>query len=301
MSDAPEGWRREVEDVLAEIVADPESRLLRVPQADNLLGLADELPLSVQAPSLTKAERYLLQTHRQELAFLLRERCVMDLCSDPTDWRWPTRMTVDRDLPVASTNDWERRARVARATLVDEPRSRDAMALLDECARSERPKRINVTGLALASHRVAPSAEAQIYVAADQINDGRWDSARHLLHGILEKVRSERMRAYCWENVGLSLFLERRYPEAADAYRRATLADDALVAPPLNWFACALVVRDRGQAAEAARFAEMSVPSTHQAVDDTIAACRACAPSVDRVVMEPTGETTRRIIDALCS
>ena len=302
MTDEPESWRTEIEEVLKEIASDPKARLLRIPPVKNLLALANQGPVSVHAPSLTTAERYLLATHRQELAFLLRERCVMELHADPrTNARHHTSLTADRDYEIPTERDWSRRATEALSSDLEGPSFRDALDALSACVGTRPGGGASVAQLASSSIRVAPSYEAQMYIAEDLLDRGRIEESRGLYEEVLASTGSELLQVFCWENIGVGCLQSNRRNEAVIAYRTACELGSRQVSPPLPWFAAALAAGDEKEATEAARFIDQIVPSGHPLVSMTVHAlseivCARDKKRVARMDFEGIGEEAARIL-----
>ena len=264
MSDTSHTWRDEIEHILAEIAADPKAKLLRVPTVDDALSLANQAPVGVMAPSLTKAERHLLSTHREELAFLLRERCVMDFYGRPDASRsWHRSVTKDRDVEVPREADWS--ARADRVLRFDDGRhEQEANDVIGACLAGRSALRFDQ--LANVSLRIAPSESARVYSALHQLDLGRFDESRSILDEVRSETRSATMASMCWENIGFSFLREVRSVESVLAYRSAALASSERVAPALFWLSTAIATGDAGSATAAAGVVDDRVPDGHSAV-----------------------------------
>jgi hypothetical protein len=307
MNDAPETWRETIERIIAEIAADPKSHLLRVPSIDSVLSLARQSAVSALAPNLTKAERYLLATHREELAFLLRERCVMMLFSDtPERSKWHRSTTIDRDLSLPDDADWRRRTGQVLECELDSQRTAEERDLLGECVASNAPASNMAIRLAAASQRIVPTETASIYTAMQLLNDGRLEESRALHGEVLVSSTSACHVSMCWENIGFAYYANGRYSDAASAYRTSSAKCSNRVSPGVFWFTSAVSAGDASEASTAARFVEESVPRGHSIVAYAERTVRALASgdgalrrnAEQTASLSGTGENTRRLLDA---
>lgn len=222
MSDVPEIQRQEIEALLAEIAADPDAKVLRVPRAENVLALAEQPVVGAHAPELSAVERHLLLSFREEAAYLLRERCAMLLhANDPDHVKWHRWVHDDEEYELASEADWRRRASAAAATVWPTNDAPGAEAL----RRTAREDVGSITELALASTRLVPSTSAQLYVALEHLELGQFETSQRELTGALESASTSEERSLCWENLGSAYSRGGRHLDAAEAYRRSWSAD----------------------------------------------------------------------------
>jgi hypothetical protein len=304
MNDVPENRRREIEEILKEIAADPNAKLLRIPPIESLLALACQPKVGVHAASLTSAERYLLATYREELAFLLRERCVIEFYAEPdAHTKWHRSLTVDRDYEVPEVGDWRRRARATVAKARGEEVLGEGADALERCVELTPGAGSEIAQIAASSLRLVPADQAKVYLALCSMNEGRHEDGRRACIRVLEQRPSAAMAASCWENVGYSLGHEARYHEAAHAYRSAT--EQVGIRPSLVvfWFANALAAGDERGLREAASALDGLSPSSitcWDIVEMQAARFVAARGGVD-ADLSNTGPAARRILDAFRS
>ena len=303
MSDTPETWRQAIEQILAEIAADPKSRLLRTPSVESALSLVDQGAVGVMAPSLTKAERYLLETHREELAFLLRERCVLRFFGDPVGClRFHRSLTVRQELILPSASDWRRRAVRASGTDLDDVRSQHAVDVLTRCVEVAPGVSSGVDELAASSLKLVGSESAQFYLAANRQGGTGDTEAREMYTDLLHSTRSELVKSLCWEGIGFAYYAAGRYHDAASAYQSSAESHQGRVSPVLFWLTSAAAADDRSLEA-AVDCVEASVPPGHFMVDwlENVLRQRAKPLRATRAPKLParTGEISARLFDAI--
>ena len=254
----PPAQRDEIEAILREINADPKAKLLRVPSADNLLALADQPQVGVYAPSLTAAERHLLQTHREELAYLLRERCYMEFYAQPdADVKWFRSQSSAQDAPVDRHGDW--RERVVSSLDFDDERASDAVRVLSEVVDS-RPtgSRGVLKSLAGAAVRVAPSNRSRLYLANEAIDRGDLCAATQVCEFVIANESSRSLLSYAWHAQGLIHQMEDRREDAVASMECASLLTER-PRTAVAWLVSAtLAGNERAQACAAARMRSLS-------------------------------------------
>lgn len=209
----------EIEAILREIAADPDAKLLAVPPAAALVGLADDGPASSRSALLTRAERHLLHVHREELGVILRERCVMELFSTSgAELSLHKGVSAGRLLEVPEEARWAKRAeRALSLGLGGAEREATAEDVLGRCLTASLGTARAVTRAALASLRVSPRDSARLYVAIDLFRDGRFDASRRAYEAVLARRTTPRIQAYCWEGIAAVHSRAGRQSECLDA------------------------------------------------------------------------------------
>jgi hypothetical protein len=302
MTDTPDTWRQEVEQILAEIAEDPKARLLRVPSVDRALSLARQEPVGTLAPGLTKAERYLLATHREELAFLLRERCFIAFHADPrASSKWHRYLDFE-SVEVPDESDWRHRAREATDCDLADPTCESCIATL-RSASVDAGVAVRVDALAAASLRIATSDAARTYLALQLVESNRHEEARSICHDLRTSTKCSLVESVCWENIAWSFQVEGLRRDAATAYRSSSDASTERIMPRLFWFTSAVLAGERHEALLAGRAVEDSTPQNHDAVGWAENAARVFARSRSSkgewAEIDPPGGATARILDAL--
>jgi hypothetical protein len=127
----------EFEEVLREVAADPDSSLLRVPRPKRIRSLFDRgSAVGALEPGLTRAEQHLLQVHRNELAWLLRQACLVKLVEGPKSRLYVSRyITAERQVELMRPSTMRSQLDLERGTAAGAKDEAPAIALLDRCRR----------------------------------------------------------------------------------------------------------------------------------------------------------------------
>ena len=240
----------EIQALLEEIARDPRSHLLRVPRLH--LPLAFEPPVRPGEAFLTKAERHLLKSHRDEVAQLLLDAARRAAYAHP---RAATRLhrclTVDRELDLGDPEEWRRRSLYEMELAPDDCRQSEEFEVLKECTRTKRAPHCSSATMALASLRLVPRAEARICLAAGLGLDGHVRSGTIVLSKTIVLGSSILNEQCALELLGSFLFEVGSVHQAHAAYRRGSFGETRST-PVMNWMLVALQLGDSRSALEAA-------------------------------------------------
>jgi len=153
----------EVRGLLEEIVADPRSAIRLAPRRALSTWFDAGETARVSDIARTKAERHLVEAHREELAELLCEASWISYWKTPGFAVKPVGANGQLYQPASLEPDWVRRARAEDGTLLWGAGATAGIALLQECLLGIRPQQ----GLALASASLSliPSDRTRCYVA----------------------------------------------------------------------------------------------------------------------------------------
>jgi hypothetical protein len=234
----------EIEGLLREIAADPRSTLLRVDRPAVVRGLFDRgLPIRAHATGLTSAERHLLQVHRAELAFMLRQACVSKLYAHPeAKFRLIRNVAPGVRVEAPPPSHWRRNLghelRIARADGIEF----EGIELLQSCVAADGFARASVAQLAAASIRLEPTDQARIYSAVALMFDGDDRTAVDVFHRVIDATSSRRMQACAWTEIGDAANRQGRFGNAIICYRTAARLDADWAPAPLSLMSVGTVI-----------------------------------------------------------
>lgn len=196
----------EFEAILREAAAEPGSCLLKVPRPKLLKGLFDRSePISDRASELSKVERHLLQVYRCEMAWLLRQACLIKLIDGPRSRLWVSRYkTADEEYERLKPEQLASRVHAARN---DDHRTAEfspVFGLLFRCTKDPTGDEPTVADLASLSCRLEPTDYARILVAMDLSHRGSPRTAVHLLLNVLERPVSEAVTVSARDTLGVA-------------------------------------------------------------------------------------------------
>lgn len=244
----------EVEALVRDIAAEPDSTLLRVPRlrapAEHFIGSAS-VPLA--KTGLSAAERELLSVHREEVARTLREAATHRLLTiaDPkyhiADYVAPNVRRTPLDVAHFRSEMRE---------LEPQARAVAGNGALDALLGAPIERWPSVLELASLSQRFASTDQARILVALALIFD---DQPRVALR-ILEEVATRRaigpLAANAWSNAALAQIALDDRLAALQSQRRAALLGETTGANAVAWLVNALLVGDQREALSAVAAAE---------------------------------------------
>ncbi len=303
MSQTTPPFDPEVQALLEEIVADPSSTLLRVPQERLSKWLtAREPPVSPREPLLTRAERHLLQAHRDYVAKLLLEGCILELIKGPI---WKTKIhtwVTVKETPAPREDQW--RARVTRE--VRDPSISSAVQddgrWLRRCL-GEGPFP-PASELAAASLRMVANDEARIWLGVALHREGQSKSALRALTDVVSHRPSAPNERHARMDCGLVHFELGDFVQAVDWYSSAAMVDDASPIPLFSWMVSALQLGDERQSLAAAIRIHETVNANHPALMEFLELLRSVSPTPKcgrflRRVHDEVPSAARAITDAL--
>jgi hypothetical protein len=306
MSKPPTPFEPEVVALLQEIVGDPESTLLRVPQARLSKWLtARESPVSPQAPLLTRAERHLLQVHRESAAMLLLQRCVMDLTKGPIcETRVYRQVTSKASLPLPSEKE---RTVAARFELEGKPKADvwgDERGVLN--GRTLGNPTVSPSELAAASLRLSPNDQARVWLGVALQRERQDRSAEKALVSVLSNSPLRADEAWARADLGFVRFWQQDFLAAANWYESAARVRTDVAFPSfgMSWMTSALQLGDIAGARDAAQLLSDLVDGTDPVLEEFLSSLRSIPPTVKcrRIlakVRDHVSPVARAIADAL--
>lgn len=201
--------------VLEDVAADSRAGLFRVAPADiarRARGGAE--PVSVARAGVSAAERELLEVHRTELAWLLREAFLQWFYSQPDR---STRSThLGQRTPAGSWHRRRDRLDGSSSILQDRPSDRE---LLSRAFSTTAPN--DGAALLEASLRLESAPNAVVYLAQERISIGAPATAALLLRSILGPGLGVLVDASAHQALAMALSDQGLREDAADLHERA--------------------------------------------------------------------------------
>jgi hypothetical protein len=180
----------EIEGLLREVAADPQSNLLRLPRTGLRHSLRRaELPERAPTTGLRPAERELLRTCRHEVAYLLLLACYRQQITAPQNRYLVYSLNESGEVAATLERRWLALAS-QKLGLMSGRSILNAMALLARCVSPDGHRWPSVLELAAASSRLDPSNTAHNYAALELILAHQPASGVRML----EKFEHEAMR-----------------------------------------------------------------------------------------------------------
>ncbi len=225
----------EVQALLDEMVTDPNSTLLKIPEAPLSKWLAKrEPPVSTGEAFLTRVERYLLQEYREEAALLLAQACQSALLSKPLEeTRIHRHITGGFALEPVDRGELQEKA----FRLASFPAASSFRAPLEMLGLESTPSQ-----LAAASLRIAPRDETRIWMAIALNQEGQHQSAMRVLLDVLSHHPSRMNELYARGDCGSFQLGLGEYEKALDWYRTATRMAEAGPSEHMSWMVSAVFV-----------------------------------------------------------
>lgn len=290
----------EIAELVRDAVRDEGARLFTTPRLEDVAGLAAlREPVRSTAPGLAKAERHLLQVHREEAAWLLRQASMA--ASMP---RYGPRVHhyVDVHRRVNPAEPDELRARSENVlsrgrTALEDP---DCVHGLETIVRDGQPA--GAAALATLSLQLVPSDEARLCLYGALRLDGMEDLARTVALDVVGHAPSAINGSIAWSNIASALIARGEWTEARSAYRRAARQLPNPFAM-MNWLFTACQLGDRTDALRAAATLEDTVSPEHPAVEEYESyrgverfPLTPTYPRTTRLLLEQVGTVARKVI-----
>jgi hypothetical protein len=252
MTAEPKVFDPEVEALLREIAADPNSSLLRVTRPQAVKGLFERTErVSPGMTGLSSAERHLVQVHRNEVAHLLREVCRWRMLNDPASKRDLAPYPGAGDTEGA---DVQELGHAVRRLEEDEEGESDAtsysaLQLIKQCVVGPS-KGVHVSSLASASHRLEPHDANRIYIGLDLTFRGKPHAALRVYRALLSECTDPSMRSSAWGNAAVPYELLNSPTTMMECFRRSALSAENLLSA-MEWLHGAIRCEDKGEALRA--------------------------------------------------
>jgi hypothetical protein len=221
----------EIEGLIQEIGRDPRSSFFQVERPKSPRGLLQAWDrYSPVSAGWTAAERHLMTAHREDLAFCLRTRVLMEsLRLRPLSVFVDHRRSVDDVSSMPSDAEWRQSAsRAVRLARLDDAPEADLVVRL----LAERELTVEeLYDVALITVRLTPNDTAWLRIGLALNLRGDPHSAIQLLTARERLAGSELMRSYMWDNIGVAYSMLGDHAAAREAYKKACSLGPLRVSP----------------------------------------------------------------------
>jgi len=304
--------RPEIEELIREIAARPDSVLLRVPRGSEWRVLQDDRATAGLSDSrLSSAERHLLALHREEVAFLLRQAAWCRVATSPQGQTFvcrrqaPGRVIAVPEPRVVSVH--------ASSLLRDADQGQRVGAefeLLELCVAGEPGRWPLAEDLCAAAHRLAPSFSGRMIAGTAYYLAGRAQVAQLAFQDALNSAPTREDRGIAYNNLAEALDAQDEWGRAQVATIRAIAHHGNLIAAHVGCMWYSIRMGDVRRADSAARDLEQLLQADPLALDEHARRFVACADRMLRglgpshrqvlaLLRERTGPLAGRILHAL--
>lgn len=247
--------RPEIEELIREIAARPDSVLLRVPRGRWRAALRDDATsVSSLDSGFHRAERHLLAVHREECAHVLRQAAWHRVAtSHEGSDRIYLKHTATYSVSVPSESSLARDASRVLEMSLDLKADTDGLGMVERCVSPGYLAGARPEALCAAAHRLVPSCSGRMICGLSYLHGGRSDAALLVFRELVRLAPTASAEALAWTNLGEAAEAKDRWLWAWSACERAIRADPSLVAPHVGalWFSVRLGSTPRATAAAA--------------------------------------------------
>ena len=268
----------ELEGLLREVAADPDSSLLKVPRQKQIRAFFDRggARSTIESYGLTNIERHLLLAHRTELAHLLYQACLRQLVEGPRSRFFVSRFTsLDRELRIDTR--LESRSVPIPLSEFQPPSDPDylrGLELLEECATPADSKRPSVLDLASAGFALQRSDEFRLFASSELTQGPSLRTALLLLREVLQCIPTHSNAVSAWSQVGLAYSRLLNFERSHGAYAHLCTLDGSHIVGWLSRFLLAFQCGDRSDVRRVADRMSDAAFERHPAVDHFIQSTR---------------------------
>jgi hypothetical protein len=245
----------QLEGLLQEIAADPDSRLLRLPRATrlpDLLAIPD--PVTPARAGLSTAERHLIEVHRDELADVLRRACLIRFyCDDSDRALYVHRIkSANEMIQVESAQHWRSSG---QRVLQDAAESTELLTGLDliQACIAGTDSTVSITQLAQASQALQFTDVADDYIGFDQVLGGDPLIGEGVLWRLVARRPTPYLLSCAYEVLALSAGIHVQDRVAMERYRLAVEAWPERINSLMSWLYFAVRIQDRKEALTASK------------------------------------------------
>lgn len=247
--------RPEIEELIREIAARPDSVLLRVPRGWERDVLSCDAPrVSSVGSGLRRAERHLIAVHREECAHVLRQAAWYRVAtsSEGSD-RIYLRHTATSSVAVPDPASVARDASRMLDRNLDLHADAEGLGMLERCVAPGYLQHASPEALCAAAHRLVPTCSGRMICGLAYLHAGRADAALLAFRESVQLAPSASAAALAWTNLGEAAEAKDRWLWAWSACESAIRADPSLVAPNIGslWFSVRLGSTSKAGAAAA--------------------------------------------------
>lgn len=259
----------EVEELLREVAADPDSWLLRVPRPKAAgVALLERPDLSTLATGLSTAEAQLLRVHRAAVADLLRTLCHKRLTEDSLSRLYVSKIRRGTNaVESPSAEECAERIRsVVRFPAKDEIML-EGYELLQRCVASDNSELPTVSQLAASSLRLEASDRARMQLGLDQLLLGAFHTAEQVLATAYTGAVHRGGRAVAATNLAFALDRGGRPGQAVDCVKEACVLDPQLSITQIYFLILTLQLGRRDELLRQASVVDELMTPDHPAID----------------------------------
>lgn len=293
----------QIAELVREAVRDEGARLFAAPRLEDVPGLAAlREPTRPSATGLPKAERHLLQTYREEAAWLLREAAAL-ACLSRSDQR------ILRHVDVTTRVDPPARPELARASrnVLDHGRTAvedaECVQALEGLLEGDAQPLAPAARLATFSLRLVPTDEARLCLHVALRQDELEEPAAAIARDLIEHLPTALNASIAWCNIGAAALHSGALVEARDAFCRAAQHSPNPFAM-LSWVSTACQLGDQEDALRASATLDDRLACDHPAIDEYASYRRLerfqptkAYTDTTRSLLERFGPASRRALD----
>lgn len=261
----------EFESILREVASDPHSSLLKVPRSRAVESILAGDVVRPSRTGLTSLERHLLQCHRAELAFRLRQACLLKLeAREAIHARWIGHVDGTTRIERQGIRRW----RSETATIPPQELAAselDPGELLLQAAIANGLEQVSVAQLAAASERLEPREAARIYVGMDLLSLGDPRGALRVMSGTPSPTSRDidAVAGACWRGAAHEALKE--LDRALALHEEAHERQPSSFLPLLNCFIMAALMRDAQAMSKHGAALDRLIPHDHPVVGECVA------------------------------
>ncbi len=236
----------EVEEILRDVARRPGSGLLRVPRKDVARTVLERGAVAhARAAGMSAAERHLVQVHREEVAFVLRQAAHLMICEDAVIGAFAVNRAVpELRAPLAAHHEM----RIAGSGLVQSQDAQveesGAIQIMELLLRGDLGQWPSLGQIAASAHRLVPTQSSRINAALHARVSGEFGQSRLIFGEVLTIGGSNAVMGMAWTNLSDVYLAVRDSHRGLRAARRAVALLPQDLAAQLNQLVSAMSVED---------------------------------------------------------
>jgi tetratricopeptide (TPR) repeat protein len=213
----------EIEELLRDIAQDPDSTLLSVERPAEFRSLSLKRgEVSSRSLDWTSPERKLLDSYREQVAFLLRYQYYVGYKNEERFAALRPVRTETAFRGIAQDSGQIRKEAAKEGACLEAEFSGDsAAALIQNCVGLVRDPAVSRMRLAAASLRLVPTDVGREYMGLEYMQDYQLISAREVFRQIIATSANPARKKWAYHHLGICLARACRYQEAAIAQQKA--------------------------------------------------------------------------------
>lgn len=264
--------RPEVEEIVREIAARPDSVLLRVPRGGVLRAFHDDrCGAGTWDSSLSRAEKHLLGVHREEVAYALRAAAWHRVAESQRGRIWVSRRIrpgPPLDVPAETRVAMQASAasREANSVMVSGPWTE----LLESCAVPDARQWPEPAALCAAAHGLVPTWNGRMLASLSYLLAAELDAAMTTAFDALRSAASREQMAISYSNMAGILELKGDVPGAVLANSHALTLDSSLIPAQVARVSYYIQLGDPRRALYAAQVVEQVLVTDSAIVEENL-------------------------------